>query len=445
MNLASLVGNSKRLVYVLGGAIALLVFLSFVFIVKNFSSSTGGGGTADLQVWGVFDDNRAFSDAISAYQKLHKGVHITYTEIPYADYETRLVNALAAHQGPDIFMIHNTWLARHGDKVFPLPTGNFPGMKTPLMTERQFRSLFVDVAATDLIRGGKIFGMPLYVDTLALFYNKDFLNSAGIAHAPVTWTEFMDDVKKLTTYDASRNILRSGAAIGTARNINRSTDLLMMLMLQSGVQMTNPDGNAATFSKSVNGQPVGERSLEFYTDFANPQKEVYTWNDTQDYNVDAFTSGKTAMMMNYAHQIGVIREHAPRMNFGIAKMPQPSADVSRSYADYWPLVVSLGSKHPYDAWLFVQYLAIGDGTVPYLNATGRPTARIDLIDQEKTDPDLGVFAEQALTARSWYQINNQAIETIFADMIDAVNLGKQSVAQALREAESKVSVLMSQK
>jgi hypothetical protein len=65
-----------------------------------------------------------------------------------------------------------------------------------------------------------------------------------------------------------------------------------------------------------------------------------------------------------------------------------------------------------------------------------------LIEQQKSDPDMGVFAEQALTARSWFQVDNTAIETIFADMIDAVNLSGQTFQEAIRAAEAKVSVLM---
>ena len=72
----------------------------------------------------------------------------------------------------------------------------------------------------------------------------------------------------------------------------------------------------------------------------------------------------------------------------------------------------------------------------------RPSARRDIIDLQKSDLSLGVFANQALSAKSWYQIDSSAVEAIFAEMIDNVNFGSLSVRDALQNAEAEVNVLM---
>ena len=56
---------------------------------------------------------------------------------------------------------------------------------------------------------------------------------------------------------------------------------------------------------------------------------------------------------------------------------------------------------------------------------------------------LGVFAVQALSARSWYQADNDSIDQIFADMIEDVNVKKFKIRDALQSAEAKVTTLMS--
>ncbi|HXV27296.1 MAG TPA: extracellular solute-binding protein [Candidatus Paceibacterota bacterium] len=441
MNLSSYL-TSNRLVYILIGGIAFLVFVTLIVIVSNFGGGGGGQAGADLTFWGTFDDVAVMDGAIREYQRANPGVKVLYSVFPYADYERELVNALAAGTGPDIFMAHHTWLPKHGDKMLAAPE-RVAGEDQPFFTVAQFRNTFVDVAEQDLTAGGLVYAMPLYMDTLALYYNRDVFGSAGVALPPATWQDFLDVVPKLVIKDENFNIVQAAVPLGTARNVNRSTDILMMLMLQNGVRMVNDQLTQATFSTSVDGQPVGENALTFYTQFAMPTQQVYTWNDAQDYSVDAFAAGKAAMMLNYSHQIPLIRAKNPRLNFTVAPAPQHNVADARTYASYFAVAVSRQTASPAAAWRFVRYLTAGDGTVTYLNASLRPSARRDLIDQQQHDTDLGVFARQALTARSWFQVDSTAIETIFADMIENVILGRQTVRQALQQAQSAVSVRMS--
>jgi len=403
-----------------------------------------GGGTvqsATLEFWGVFDDRNAFEKVISDFQNQNPGIKVLYQQFSYEEYEKKLIDSLAAGTGPDVVMVHNTWLPKHGDKLKALPD-KIPGQKLPLMTIQDYRTNYVDVAFNDFVFNNQIYGLPLYVDTLALFYNKDILNSAGISRPPQDWEEFNSDVEAISNLDGSGQIIQSAAAIGTARNVNRSTDLLSALMIQSGVRMTDTDNTGASFGGRVNNTPVGELALKYYTDFANPSVRTYTWNDVQHYSIDAFIEGKTAMMFNYSHEVEVLKNKSSRLNFGVAPMPQVSSTDVRNYANYWGVGVPTNSKFPNESWKFVAYLTSKEGAQSYLSASLRPSARRDLIDLQRSDLDLGVFAVQALSARSWYQIDNTAIETIFADMIDDVNFGRSSVKDSLENAESRVNVLM---
>jgi multiple sugar transport system substrate-binding protein len=433
---------SQTKLLIIGGVTGLAVVVLLLFLVLG---SFGGGvqQQVTLQFWGTFDDLSFYDSAISAFQKVYPNVKIIYKSFPFEDYEKELVNSFAAGTGPDIWLMHNTWLPKHADKIQPLPQQVLKGEKNPLFTIKDFQDQFLDVTLADLTQNSQIYALPIYVDTLGLYYNKDLFNTAGIASPPATWDEFNNDVKKLTTIDQRGNIVKSGAAIGTAENINRSTDILMLLMLQSGVQMTDSAHRNATFSQQVGGQNVGETALQYYTSFADPAKSVYAWNGQQHYSIDAFTEGNVAMMFNYSHQIATLRSKSARFNFGIAPVPQiTGTPVAVNFANYWAPTVSKQSANPVVAWKFLVYLSSTQGAALYVNASDRPSARRDLIEQQKNDPDLGVFAVQALSARSWYQIDNSAIETIFAEMIDNVNFGRMSVRDALDAAESKVNVLM---
>ena len=418
-------------------------------------------GKAELQFWGVFDDSDAFTPLIQKFNETYGKVKITYRKETYADYEKDLVDALAAGRGPDIFMIENTWLPKHIDKISPIPeTSIYSGEES--MTIKEFKDSFVDVAAQDFVFSKKddkgnalpqrIYALPLFVDTLALYWNKDIFNSAGISAPPKTWDEFNQMVEKLTKKDESNNILLSGASMGTVKNINRGSDILMLLMLQTGAEMINAAGNEAIFDKTIISgnqtfQP-GLNSLQFYTNFADPSKKSYTWNNNLDYSIDAFAEGKSAMMINYSFHTPTIRAKQPHLRFGIAPIPQPKdAQIDVSYPNYWGVTVSASSdanKQQY-AWIFLKWLTQQPQAQQYLDKTKRPTARRDLIDYQQSNLELGVYAKQSLEARSWYEVDNLAIDAIFDDMINSVNNGKLDASQAVSQAASQVSILMEKK
>lgn len=421
-------------------AIAFLVLLGGFLVFKYGLKKEVGREKVEIVVWSLFDDSDAFKDLKDQFESAFPYITLNYYKKTALNYETDLLDALATGRGPDVFLVHNTWLAKHKNKFYPVPSD--------WLSVRDFQDTFVDVTAQDFIdQDGQIYSLPVWCDTLALFWNKDYFNEAGIARPPVNWEEFANDVALLTVKDANNNILRSGAAIGTARNINRSSDLLSLLMLQTGTQMVDARENKAVFDKAVqlNGQSYnsGEEALRFYTDFANSQKTVYTWNAQKDYSIDAFVEGETAMIFNYAYNLPLIKAKAPYLNFAVAAMPQPADSAKKvNYANYWSFAVSRTSQYPEPAWTFVWWLAQKDNAQEYLQTFVRPAARRDLVTQQKSDTTLGVFAEQALSAYSWYQVDNTSIEQIFADMIEDVVAGNATVREAIVRGASRVNELM---
>ena len=68
-----------------------------------------------------------------------------------------------------------------------------------------------------------------------------------------------------------------------------------------------------------------------------------------------------------------------------------------------------------------------------MDKANKPTALRNLIDVQKEDLEIGVFADQLLTAKSWYQgKDSNAMELIIADMIDSVIMGEEELEDAVR-------------
>ncbi len=429
-----------------------ILFLLMIFILgSGFGCKITNQSTQDamkpitITYWRVFDGPDAFDEIIAKYKVLHPFITINYRKLRYEEYESELLNALAEDRGPDIFSIHNTWVKKYQSKLTPLPdsiTMVYPvtqgSIKKEIVPEsrtvksislQELKDTFVDVVGQDVILDDeKIYGLPLSVDTLAMYYNKDLFNNAGISQVPSYWNkEFLQDVKKLTKQDSKKGLIQSGVALGGSKNINRYSDILAVLMMQSGATMMSDSGQvlfntAPNMANSINFSP-GVDALRFYTDFVDPVKESYSWNSELANSLDMFISGNLAIMFSYSYDLATIKAQAPKLNFSVAKLPQiegvPPTNIN--FANYWIEVVSKKSPVVNEAWDFVQFMTKEEQAKLYLDKTKRPTALRSLVTKQKEDDTIGVFADQVLTAKSWYRGKNvQAAEDAIAEMIDLV-------------------------
>jgi ABC-type glycerol-3-phosphate transport system substrate-binding protein len=412
-----------------------------------------------LEVWGVFDDSDVINTLGGEFTKRNPYVkEIKYKKIAsnITDFEEQFVNAMANGTGPDIIYFKNSWLPKHGDKIIPMPNS-----EQALST---FKNQFVDVAYDDFVYKNDIYAKPLYCDTLALYYNNDLLNQVGIVSPPKTWDELKKDVELLTKIDDYGNIKQSGIALGRAKSpaaINRAGDILMLMMMQDGGIMNEGDKKLiADFnsSKFENVSP-GEEALKFYASFADGSSPYYTWNTKQDYSIDSFRYGRTAMMINYSYWYDRLKRSDPKLDFNIAPVPQVSLNKNNkvNYANYWGLAVannrriegSAEKNRITQAWKYINFMTNTasqnggyDAMAEYLQLTHKPPVRRDLIEAMKNDLTMGVFAQQALTAKSWRQVDNDAIDKIFVDMIDSINRGAIAIGEAVKTAEERVNALV---
>lgn len=422
----------------------------------------------EISYWQVWQNSFDIQPLIKKYNELYPQVKINFRNLRFEEYEEEMLKALAEDRGPDIFSIPHNWVGRYKNIIAPEPdsaTVKRPVIKAQsglqlepiiedivtegatLLSARDIKQQYYPFIKEDVIRqeeeaekeGGKkkerIVALPLNVDALVLYYNRDMLEESEIYEPPTTWEEFQRQVIALTKLGPRDEILQAGAALGTVRNVIRPTDILVALMLQTGVQMIDDSQGYATFHQSIREEDkynAGLEALRFYTDFSDVSKKVYTWNEDQQSAVEVFKQGKLAFLFGYSYNLPEIR--ASKIHYGIAPIPMPVVKDNTAritITNYWVETVSKKSKNQEYAWHFLNFLSRPENLLSLQSATNK-LSPLRIHAGEISDPDLALFATQMADAATWYHGNDgPKADEVLEEMISSVVARKRSLEEAL--------------
>lgn len=423
-----------KLMIIVGGVILLAVIAFLLF--KSFTNNKTNN--VEITWWGLWEDNSVISPLISEYEQANPKVKIKYINQSKQDYRERLTNALAKGEGPDIFRFHNTWV--------PMFRGNLDYVPSSVMNASDFAKDYYPVASSDLSSGTGFVGIPLEYDALTLYINEDIFALAA-KEPPTTWDELKRLAIELTKKDEQGTIIQSGVALGRTENVDHWQEILGLMMLQNGANMTKPTGKLA------------EDALTFYTVFSSVDG---VWDITLPSSTAAFAGGKLAMYFGPSWRSFNIMEQNSSLKFRTVPVPQlPKAGASNpdtTYATYWAEGVWAKSKNKAAAWDFLKFIATKESlTKLYANASrqrlfGEPYPRVDMADLLKEHPLLGSIITRAPYAQSWYLASrtfdgptgiNSLLSKYFEDAINAVNSGTPA-DKALEAVEQGVTQVLGQ-
>lgn len=467
---------NRKLILIIGAGVAGLIFLFLIafgagcfrtkspVVKKTFDQ-------IELTYYKLFDDSEVIEPLIQEYAALHPNVKINYRKFTDTEeYYNLILNELAEGEGPDIFSVPSTWFVKNYKKVTPLPID--------LMPAQVFDDTFVGVAYDDLVRTDPqtglptAYALPMTVDTLALYYNKDHFDDAipERGKPSETWEGIKEDVFKLTKKDNSFERFEvSGMAMGFADNISRAVDILYLLMIQQNGDFYDDGYTKAVFANQQgvgsDGNPLkpGPNALDFYTSFANPSNKNYSWNaylsdgNSDEKEITTFARGKVSMIIGYSYMYDQIVAQINDLktkglstidpnSIRVAIIPQfidPSVSTEKrdAYAHYFVETVARTSENSRWAWDFLMFVTSKESLQHYNEKTHKPTSRRDMIDDQKNDPIYGVFAEQIGFAESLPVYDEDIYE---ASMIKAINavLATKSPGDAMKIAQDEINAIL---
>ena len=361
-----------------------------------------------MSLWLPSDEKDNIEPIIAEYNKIHPNVSVVVEYSDNAQYQAKLLNAISTNTAPDMFVYRGGSLPLYKKAISPTPTS--------VIDVKDYNNTFAGFSSKQLVSNDTIYGMPLGIATLGQIYNVQRFSDASISQPSKDWNEFVSNNTKLRKLDGT-NLINSGVALGTTA-IHNYPDIISILMIQNGATMTNQPPTQATFDQPVSGGYYpSAKSLAFYASFAQANKQNYSWNDTLGDSTNALATDKTALIIDYPMSVKQIRKTNPSINISTSALPQTNVDLPYNYGVTLVGSVSKDSKISEIAWDFWGFATTKSAQRIFSQNSYWPASRKDLIEEQKNDKDLGVFANQTATATDWYKGFNFTTNAELSNML----------------------------
>ena len=442
-----------------------LVFLAvFVLVaIVGVAVFAGFGGSSKAAVpkatiWGTIP---AFfiTDTVRILNASSNALEVTYVQKDPQTFQNEFVNALAEGNGPDAVLLSDDMLYTFRNKLQPIPYTAF--------ALRDFQSTFIDGASVFASKDG-LLAIPISVDPLVMYYNKNILARAAVSRAPQTWDEMSQIGPVIIQRTDTSTIQQALLSFGDYANVNNAKAILSTLLFQAGNNITainaltgsaytvldkdtsnnnianSTDSNTSgSDSSSQNdGTTATESVLDFYTSFANPAKSLYTWNRSLPNSLDYFLSGNLAFYFGFASEISQIQAKNPNLNFDVAQVPQNMSGIPNVYGKIYALAIVKQTKNAAGALGVISQLTNQTAVQHYIDIANLPPARRDLLAQQPKDPFMTVFYRSAIQVKSWFDPSPAESDRVFQDMVESIISGKSKLSNAVSDAKQKLDILL---
>jgi len=417
---------------------AIILAVGIFAFKKNNQNSTA----APVSMWGIVDEKIMTSLQNRLNEDNEETINIVYTQKSPDTFEAEMVEALASGNAPDIFLLPNELLLKQRNKLFKIDYKTYP--------QRDFKNDFIEGSEILLNKDG-ILGVPLIVDPLVLYWNRAKLNSAGVSQSPEYWDEFMSLVPKLVVRDSNLNIQDSAVALGEFQNIKNAKEIFLTLLMQAGnpgIVLTTTANNTEEYASTFDDRSgfsvrPADASLNFYAQFSNPTKDVYTWNKSLPNSTEMFLSNDLAFYLGFASEYKEILLKNPNLNFDIAVVPQSKASESKkTIANFQILTLSKNTPNLANAYVAIKTLTNKETQQILSGLTDLPPVRRDLLAERQGDSVKDIFYRSAIISKAFLDPSPKEMTRILSDMIESFTSGRSKLTEAVDRAAQQISRLI---
>ncbi|MDN4175035.1 ABC transporter substrate-binding protein [Nocardioides sp. SOB77] len=268
--------------------------------VGGFTGEEYAGSALTLAYWNGFTggDGPAMQDLVKRFMADHDNISLENNTIEWADFYQRLPAAAQAGKGPDVGVMHLDQLATNAARRVISPLDDLA--EALGLAEDDFAPAVWSPA----IYQDQRYGMPLDVHTLAMYYNQDHFEKAGISEPP-TDAQSLDEACQALQEAGFRNPF-------WMPNQWPAHLMFLSLLWQFGGEPYAEDGSAATYDDEA-----GEAALAWMREQVD--KGYSPDNVDIDTQYTAFKNGQNSITWDGIWQINDLEESG--LPYGIAPLP----------------------------------------------------------------------------------------------------------------------------
>lgn len=265
--------------------------------------------SAELTWWDTSDatnEGPAFKELISRFNEEYPDVTINYQSVPFGEAQNKFKTAAESGTGaPDILRAEVAWVPEFASLGYLYALDG-----TALLEEEDD---FLETPLSSNVYDGKTYGVPQVTDTLALLYNKEIFEEAGIEEPPTTWAE---------VEDASRTIKSEAGVDGIY--LHAQGYFMLPFMYGEGGDLLDVENEAITLSAEENarGLTIAQSMVK-----SGVAAKTVAGDDSYGTMMTLFKEGKVAMIINGPWEVANISgdpSFGGFENLGVAPVPAGS-------------------------------------------------------------------------------------------------------------------------
>lgn len=279
-------------------------------------------------------EDAALQEAIDQFEEQNPGITVNF--IPSPDHTLTMQTAFASGEYANVFYIDSSVLPNWADAGVVAPAGD------NLTDVDGYYASLIDVFTID----GTLYCPPKDFSTMALQYNRDLFDAAGVEYPTADWT--WEDLRAAA--EATSAATPGIVGLVTPPNLER----WLPFLYQAGGAIFDDEGNFVFDSDAT------REALGFYvgivTDgIAGPPSVV-----DAGWGGQAFGEGRAAMAMEGNWTIQFLLENYPELNWGVTELPAgPAGKATMAFTVCYG--VGADNPHPEESWALVNFLTGSEG------------------------------------------------------------------------------------